>query len=428
MKRRTYLATAGALTLGGCMGFGETDEPRGNDSNSNDPDGNETGNGDGNGNGNGDGNGDGNGEGNGDGDVPTEAETFDDFEDLSDWQVVSGSATPYTDYSVVGSQSVLLEASEEESQVRIARELDEPLDVTEITPGLAVASHSTVNVGIQLYDETRDKVVYRQRTHGMSIRHVNFGVEYINGDPDLSAISEIHISIWVGDGTAEAWIDDLHFVPKPDPTVLLQFDGGYESHLTEAMPLLEEYGYSATAFVPPSRLRASEDDEGDRLTADQVAELADAGWTIGSYGAHGNDLTALEGDRTPASEIEEAATWLEDEGYDAEYVAYPGGAYNDEAIEAVEANHELGFTGGYPVNGYLTNAALCPRLVHPDGDEAREALETTAELGGITAISFVRFDGGVGELEATLGHVQEFEEAGEIEVVTPQDVAGEYVL
>ncbi|MFC7231532.1 hypothetical protein ACFQMM_09190 [Saliphagus sp. GCM10025308] len=122
--------------------------------------------------------------------------------------------------------------------------------MSEITPGLAVASHSTVNVGIQLYDETRDKVVYRQRTHGMSIRHVNFGVEYINGDPDLSAITEIHISIWVGDGTTEAWIDDLHFVPKPDPTVLLQFDGGYESHLTEAMPLLEEYGYSATAFVP----------------------------------------------------------------------------------------------------------------------------------------------------------------------------------
>ena len=433
MKRRTYLVTAGALTISGCMGFGETDEPRA-DNNTTDSSGNGTGNGDGNGNGNGngDGDGDGNGDGNGDGDAetPLEAETFDDFENLNDWRVVSGSVSAYGDYSVTGSQSVLLEASEDESQVRMARELEEPIDCSELTPGLAVASHDTVNVAIQLFDEARDKAVFRQRTHGMSIRHVNFGVEYLQGNPDLSEITEIEITIWSGEGTAQAWIDDLHFVSRPDAKVLLQFDGAYQSHYTDALPLVEEYDIPATAFVPTNRLREEEDHEGGRLTHDQVAELSEAGWTIGSYGAHGGNMRSLEGDRTAESEIETARAWLEDNGYGdgAQCFAYPGDRYDDATIEAVENNHELGFSGGFPTHGAIMNPALCSRLVHPDADQARHALDVTAELGGIASIAFVRLENDLGALEATLEHIHDLESAGEIEVITPQQLADEYVI
>ena len=421
MKRRTYLATAGVLTLSGCMGFGETDGSPTDDDASNDTD--DTGNGDGNGTDNGPGSDDDN---DGETDDIVEAETLDDFESLSDWRVISGSASAYPDYAVTGSQSVLLEASEAESQVRMARELEEPIDCTDRIPGLAVAAHAPVNIGIQLYDENREKAVYRQRVRGMSIRHVDFGIEYLEGDPDLSEIVEIQISIWTGEGIAEAWIDDLNVTPVPDPTVLLHFDGAYGSHYDDALPLLEEYGYPATAFVPTGRLRAEADHEGTRLTYDEVAAMADAGWTIGSYGAHGNTLTSLEGDRTPESEIGDAREWLEDNGYGdgADFFAYPSGSYDDTVIETVEDEHAIGFTVGYTGHGHVQNPALCPRVVHPDADRARHTLDVVDELGGIATIAFGNLADDLGALEATLEHI----DALGLEVITTRELAEEYLL
>ena len=427
MKRRTYLATAGVLTLGGCMGFGETDGDGGDDPDNasssddgtDDTGSDETGSDD---------------TGSDDtSDEPTEdpleAETFDDFESLSQWRVISGSASAYPDYSVTGSQSVLLEADEPESQVRMVRELEDPIDCTDLMPGLAIAAHSATNIGIQLYDEDRDKAVYRQRVHGMSIRHVNFGLEYFEGEPDLSAVTEIHISIWTGDGVAEAWIDDLTFVSSPETAVMLHFDGAYESHYEDALPLLEEYDYPATAFVPTARLREEASHEGSRLTYDQVEALADAGWTIGSYAAHGNALTSLEGGRTPESEIEGGYEWLEDQGYDGSaYLAYPSGSFNDDVIDAAADRHEVAFMSGYTGHGAVTNPTLCPRLVQPDASDVEHTLDMATGLGGVVTIAFGDVADHFDHVEAILSQIQALEEDGSISVITPADLAGEYIL
>ncbi len=427
MKRRTYLATAGVATLAGCMGFGETDEEADDDpdntSDTDTDDDHDTDSADDDENGTDD------DDENGSEDDPVEAETFDDFESLSDWRVINGSASAYPDYSVTGSQSVLLEAEEAETQVRIVRELEEPIDCSELAPALAVAAHDALNIGIQLYDEDREKAVYRQHVHGMSIRHVDFGIEYLEGDPDLSNVTEIHIGIWTGDGIAEAWIDDLTFVSAPTPAVLLHFDGAYESHHADAMDMVAERDLPATAFVPTSRLREEPDHDGSRLTYDQVADLHDAGWTIASQTAHGGRLTSLEGDRTPESEIGDAHGWLDEQGYDgADFVAYPGGAYDDESLDVADEYHELGFAGGYTGHGAVVNATLLPRLTAPDYDDAEHAVEMVTRLGGIATLSFLNVEDELDHLEAILDLVADHQAAGDLEVITPQEVADEYVV
>lgn len=413
MKRRTYLATAGALALAGCTSSEESDDPSNNTSTGDTPTETES-----------------DDDPVDEPDDPEEAVTFDDFEDLSAWEIIMGSVSTDEEHVYEGTQSALLEASESDGQVRISRMFDSSVDCSDMRPGLAVATDMAVTPVIQLYDENRNKAVYRQRLQSdIPMSRINFGLDYMQGDPDLSEIVEVHIVLWTGDeSAARMWIDDLHFVPHPETgKVLVQFAGGYESHHESALPLVEEYDFPATAFVPTSRIRGSADADGSRLTRDQLDDLADAGWTIGSQTAHGNSLTTLEG-RTQEDQLADAREWLEDNGYDgAGYLSYPSGDYDGETLELAEEYYDLAFAGAFPAQGYATNPVLFTQVNSPDADEARRVLDLTAEFGGITPITYYLLEE-TADLEAMLSHLAELEAAGDLEVITPADVESEYVI
>lgn len=415
MKRRTYLATAGALALAGCMSSEDSDDPTNSSDNSSDETDPDT-------------------ESEGDSvdepEDPEEDRTFDDFEDLSTWEVIMGSMSVEDGRSYEGSQSALLEASESDGQVRISRTFSEPIDCSDMTPGLAVATDMPVTPVIQLYDEDRGKAVYRQRLQGdIPFNRINFGLDYMQSDPDLSEIVEVHIVLWTGDeAEGRMWADDLHFVPCPEAgKVMLHFPGGYESHHETVLPMLEEYDYPATAFVPTARIRDSADHEGSKMTRDQLDDLADAGWTIASQSAHGNSLTSLEG-RSQEDELASAREWLEDNGYDgAGYLSYPSGSYDGETLDLAREYYDLAFVGDFAPQGYVTNPALCAQVSSPDADRARNVLDLTAEFGGISALSYYQLES-TGDFEAMLSHLSELVEAGELEVITPADLENEYLL
>ncbi|RQG97823.1 polysaccharide deacetylase family protein [Natrarchaeobius chitinivorans] len=364
-------------------------------------------------------------------DEDEEIEQVDDFEDLDRWEVVVGSLTADEERSYTGSQSALLEAEAEEEGVRIVRELDEPRDFSEMRPGVAMASSATAAPIIQLADSDGDRIDFRQQVHSDTpLTRSSFGIANVDGDPNLTDITEIQIIRWTGEEyETQLWVDDLHFVPAPEQgTVLLQFDGGHETDYTDALPVLEEYDYQATSFVTTGRLREEEDHDGDRLTHDQLAELDDAGWTIASHSAHGSNLASPPEDREQEDEISDARAWLEDNGYEdgADYFSYPQNKYNGETLELVEEHHELGFAGRFPSQGYAANPALCSRVINPDADEARAALETTSEWGGITAIVFYELDAeSLSALEATAEYL---DGSDELEVIGPDEMAAEYVI
>ncbi|PCR91349.1 polysaccharide deacetylase family protein [Natrinema ejinorense] len=396
MKRRTYLSGALAVALAGCSSTDESDET-------------------------------GNGGTDGDSGDESEVESFDDFETLDAWEAVLGSLSADEDRAATGSQSARLESGDDD-QSRIVRELSEPRDLSGTRPALAMATETAADFVIQLLDEDGDRIEFRQRIlGGTPLVHCNFGIAAVDGDPDLSAVTEVQLLRWTGeDDKGAVWVDDLRFVSAPDTgTVVLQFDGGYETDYTRALPVLEEYDYPAVSFVTTGRIRENDGDEGDHLVREQVSELSDAGWTIASHSAHGTDLADPPDGRDPEAEIRDAIAWLEDNGFEegARYFSYPLGRYDGETLDLVAEHHDLAFAGRYPSQGVATNPHLCSRVTDPDLERARSVLELTAEWGGITSLAFGELDAdSQSTLEATVEHLNELESAGDLEVVLPADL------
>ncbi|WP_254612492.1 polysaccharide deacetylase family protein [Haloterrigena gelatinilytica] len=215
-------------------------------------------------------------------------------------------------------------------------------------------------------------------------------------------------------------------LPARRGTGSLQFDGGDESIHDEALPLLEEYGYSATAFVPTDPIRASAGHDGDRLTESQLETLADAGWTIGSDTANGRLLPDLDPDER-AAQLTDAREWLENEGHGdgARFVSYPAGRYDAASLDLVDETYDLGFAAGQPVQGRVVDAARYPRAVDPEAPEA--LLERTADLGGITVLCYHGLAGdAVDRFEETMTYLDALVAEGDLEVAGPETLASEY--
>ncbi|WP_394739921.1 polysaccharide deacetylase family protein [Natronococcus roseus] len=441
MDRRTYLVTAtgAVVALAGCSemgGPGETDDEDHDDSAANGDDDHDEPETD---------------------DEETEEEeeetdeddyddlvgTYDDFEDLDPWSAFQdiGAVEADTEQYYEGSQSARLLPDSEDGQIRARRETDEPIDIRGVTPGLAMTASDSGMVLIQLQDEDGDYVEYSQQVMGdMPLARHNFGLTRVRGDPDLEEIIVLQIIRWFGEPAddedededadgEEMWVDDFHFVPTPEtPTVMLQFHGGYETHYEEALPRVAQYDFPATTFVPPDRLRDDAAVEGDRLTYGQVEELESNGWTIGCQTANGSQAGDI--DEIGAEDaIIEPAEWLEEEGYDDDgrFFAFPGSQYNEETYELVQENYDLAFAGQTQSQGYAGNPHLCSVVSNPSGDEGESLVEWTAEMGGITSIGFYQLEESeaIEGLESTLAALDEY--SGEVDVITPGQMADDYV-
>ncbi len=400
MKRRAYLAVAGAF-LAGCLG-GDDSEAASTETATE----TET-------------------------ETPTPDPTpedplLDDFSDLSRWSVEEGSLTADSDRATVGEQSALLSADSNEDRVQIKRTFDSLENFTDGLPALAVTADADMSPLIQLTDRDGDRLLLRTAVRaGQPLVARDFGVVDTVGSPDLSAIDNIKLSVWAGDRELQLWCDELHPVSRFETgTVLLQFDYGTESTYTEALPILESHGYPATAFVPTARVGAD-----GRLEEEHLEALQDAGWTIGSQGTRGSDLTDLS-DGDQRAEIETAFEWLSDNGFTADVVpfAYPLGRFNEATLGAVSDTHDLAFTGGYPVCGALTNPHLCPRATNPSGSEGRQLLEWTAELGALTVLTYNDLEGdSLSAFETTIDRLADLEAEGRLEVIDPETLAESYL-
>lgn len=351
---------------------------------------------------------------------PIEPDTFDDFSDLSRWEVLEGSLEP-TDRSYAGEQAARLKAGPLEEQVTIGYEFDGPRDLRDVVPGIAVAAGEMVVPTIRLIDADGDRVDYRRAIKGgVPFMRYNFGVSNVAGEPDLGRVTELQIGLWTGlfDGRSFR-CDDLHFTPRPATgKVMIQFDDTHDTDYTEGLAILEEYGYPATTFVNPDRVGG----EG-WLSLDQLKELSAAGWTVGSHTLSHPNLTELDR-AAQEEEIAGAREWLAEHGFGGEYFAYPFGEYDGDTLKIVEENHELGFAGGYPVQGRAVNPTLCTRIGDAEAGRAVEMLDRTAEMRGVTCLFYHRLEGeDLQNFEAAIDHLAGLESAGELDVITPRDLS-----
>jgi peptidoglycan/xylan/chitin deacetylase (PgdA/CDA1 family) len=130
--------------------------------------------------------------------------------------------------------------------------------------------------------------------------------------------------------------------PLPARPVVITFDDGYADFHTEALPILERYGFAATLFVTTGWL----DDAGphaagrplDRMLAwTQVKEAAAHGVELAGH-SHSHPQLDQIGEATLREELSRNKALLEDQiGKPVTTMAYPYGYFNARVRRAVAA-------------------------------------------------------------------------------------------
>jgi peptidoglycan/xylan/chitin deacetylase (PgdA/CDA1 family) len=122
----------------------------------------------------------------------------------------------------------------------------------------------------------------------------------------------------------------------------LTFDDGYQDFVTYAMPVLQKYVFTATAFVLAGRLGGQ--NEWSRpgphkalLTVDEVREMAQTGIEIGSHGLKHISLLKADDEQLRAEIVHSRATLHELLGQQVSGFCYPYGHVNARVVEVVRA-------------------------------------------------------------------------------------------
>jgi len=140
-------------------------------------------------------------------------------------------------------------------------------------------------------------------------------------------------------------IDNLeNGAPLPEKPVIITFDDGYLDNYTNAYPILKKYGFTATIFVITDFISS----DPRFMTWDQVRELSEAGFTIGSHTMQHKSLTDIKEKEIRAELIGSNKALEYQLGKKAEFFAYPTGTYNLRIAQIVkECGYKAAFTIKY---------------------------------------------------------------------------------
>lgn len=190
---------------------------------------------------------------------------------------------------------------------------------------------------------------------------------------------------------------DAHLTSRR-PAVAITFDDGFRNVLTEAIPVLERFGFTATLFVstrwiddPSSRDKehGSPDAPLELLTAGDVAELARRGFDIGS---HGHTHADLGRSSRPVVEAELRASverLTELLGRPPAYLAWPYGFHSEVARAAARSlEFEAAFTTDFPTTDRY---AISRVLVFPQDGPVMYSFKTSGRYVGVRRSSGVEW-------------------------------------
>jgi peptidoglycan/xylan/chitin deacetylase (PgdA/CDA1 family) len=123
-------------------------------------------------------------------------------------------------------------------------------------------------------------------------------------------------------------------------SVLLTFDDGYLDNYTTVFPLLKEYGFTGTFFIPLAR---------SEISKEQLKEMADAGMDIESHTLSHWVLSHVTNENVLVNEVLKSKAELEQvTGKPVLAIAYPKCVYNEFARSYIETKtgYELAFQCG----------------------------------------------------------------------------------
>ncbi|HWR45747.1 polysaccharide deacetylase family protein [Sporomusa sp.] len=130
-------------------------------------------------------------------------------------------------------------------------------------------------------------------------------------------------------------------VSLPEKPIMFTFDDGYDDNYSYALPILKKYGFKAVFFVVGTNV-----DSNRRLSAQQLREIAQSGFSVSGHSMTHRDLTKLT-EAELRNEIYGNKRQLEQITHrEAVLFSYPYGYYNLPVWEAVEAS---GYQGAFTV-------------------------------------------------------------------------------
>ena len=175
-------------------------------------------------------------------------------------------------------------------------------------------------------------------------------------------------------------------------TVVATFDDAYRSVLTLAAPILERLGVPGTVFAPtdwPGRgepmtwpgidewLAGEHAHELTPLSWDELGELAERGWEVGSHTRSHPHLTTVDDDRLRDELAGSRAECEERLGRPCRTIAYP---YGDQDARVRAAAREAGYAAGAALGRSLSEGDrfAWPRVgVYHADDGRRFALKSS---------------------------------------------------
>jgi peptidoglycan/xylan/chitin deacetylase (PgdA/CDA1 family) len=151
----------------------------------------------------------------------------------------------------------------------------------------------------------------------------------------------------------------------PERPVVLTFDDGYGDFHSQALPLLKQYGHTATVFPTTGWIGTELGPRWPRwmLNWRELSEIAEAGIEIGAHSHEHPELDRLSDDKL-RDELEGPKRMLEDKlGLAVPGLSYPFGLWNAKARRAAR---EAGYTYAYAVGNAMatsgSDAFTLPRL------------------------------------------------------------------
>ena len=176
---------------------------------------------------------------------------------------------------------------------------------------------------------------------------------------------EYQIRYLLDHGWRPSTFRDAVLAPPDSKTLAVTFDDGFASVKTYALPLLDQLGVPATVFAPTAfmsggqalawpelRHWANTPDGGELAAMDwnDLGELAERGWEIGSHTRTHPHLLELEVDQLRAELAKSREDCASRLGCPCASIAYPFGEVDGRVSDAARAA------------GYLAGASLSRRL------------------------------------------------------------------
>ncbi len=127
--------------------------------------------------------------------------------------------------------------------------------------------------------------------------------------------------------------------PLPDNPIILTFDDGYRDAYTQALPILQRYGFTGEFFVlaTPAHYESPQ-----YLSWDQVRQMAEAGMSIQPHGRDHKDLTQRDYDFLVYQVLGAKEAVEAHSGQPVTFFCYPSGRHDKDTRAVVASAGYLG--------------------------------------------------------------------------------------